>query len=252
MPRKRARNRACPALLLAALWLPCCAPSERPSLPPPARGAENIFFGGYEWRVLAAQDGKALLLAEEIIAFNIYDVRVLPGIGVPVTWESSALREYLNGEFYGSFSEEDRARIIETVNKNGDNPWYGKAYTSKGGGDTSDKIFLLSIEEVLHYFGGGALPGEPAKDTWVNDQYNASRIALTALPHPHRPEDFPAGTAWLWWLRSPGAPAGFYGGAFHESGISRAAFVSAAGYVSVYGFPVDEAEGVRPALWLEL
>ncbi|WP_330393865.1 DUF6273 domain-containing protein [Anaerocolumna xylanovorans] len=49
-----------------------------------------------------------------------------------------------------SFNATDKSRIIPVINKNPDNQWYG----SKGGADTRDSIFLLSVEEVVcQHFG---------------------------------------------------------------------------------------------------
>lgn len=67
-----------------------------------------------------------------------------------ITWAECSLQKYLNGEFYDKFSAADQSRIIQVVNKNPDNQWYG----SKGGKDTQDGIFLLSLEEAAcKYFG---------------------------------------------------------------------------------------------------
>lgn len=62
-----------------------------------------------------------------------------------ITWADCELRKYLNGEFYDKFSEINKSRIIPVTNKNPDNPWYG----AKGGEDTQDNIFLLTIEDVV-------------------------------------------------------------------------------------------------------
>jgi len=128
---------------------------------------EIIEFGGYDWRVLDMQDGKALILSELVLESRAY--QVIPG---GMQWGSSDIRDYLNGEFYNSFNEADRARIIETTVVNNDNP----KYEIWGGADTEDKIFLLSIDEVNEYF---------------ND--DNSRIAKNER-----------GSPMLWWLRSPG------------------------------------------------
>ena len=101
-------------------------------------------FGGYDWRVLAAENSKALLISEYVLEKRSYD-----SDQEDITWERCTLRTYLNREFYNSFSSEDRNRIIETVNSNSNNLWYG----TPGGNDTRDKIFLLSLEEADKYFG---------------------------------------------------------------------------------------------------
>ena len=101
-----------------------------------------IPFGGHEWRVLEVRGDRALLISEYIIELRAYHYRE-----EAVTWETSAIRHYLNNEFLNSFRRADRARIPETRLANNDNPWFG----TYGGDDTYDKIFLLSLEEVVQY-----------------------------------------------------------------------------------------------------
>jgi hypothetical protein len=61
-----------------------------------------IEFGGYEWRVLDVQDGKALLLSEHVLEYRpFHDERVW------ITWEDCDLRTYLNSKFYDSFGADD-------------------------------------------------------------------------------------------------------------------------------------------------
>jgi hypothetical protein len=104
-------------------------------------------FGGYTWRVLDLQEGKALLLCEKVIeqrAYNSSGGEAKKGN----TWAECGLRDYLNSSFYNSLGQ-DKTQVAEMLVVNYDNLWYGTA----GGEDTSDRIFLLSIEEADRYFG---------------------------------------------------------------------------------------------------
>jgi hypothetical protein len=155
----------------------------------------------------------------------------------------------LNGEFYDSFSPDDRARIVPTRNSNKDNQWYyAEAMASRydfwiqhvprGGTDTDDYIFLLSLEEVVRYFGdSGQLANIPSENTRrIDDQYNEARIAYSAVEGPWGDS---AGSASWWRLRSPGYFSNF------------AAFVGGIGVLYVDGDIVTGGYiGVRPALWL--
>ena len=183
-----------------------------------------ISFGKYEWRVLAMQKGKALIISEMVIENRPYDENE------DATWEQCALRKYLNGEFYNRFSADERSRIEVTANTNNDNPWYGIS----GGEATEDRIFLLSLEEAAKYFGdSGQLTNGPlttftGKNTFIDDKYNSARKAVNTN---HKP-------SW-WWLRSPGSFDG------------SASLVLDDGTILLYGFGVDSRTGgVRPALWL--
>ena len=126
-----------------------------------------IKFGGIGWLVLDIQGGMALILAERIICKRHYHDNY-----EPTTWEHSALRKWLNGEYYNQFSAEEKQMIAPVRRRNSENPRYG----TSGGNSTTDKISLLSIDGVRKY-----LPN-------AND-----RIVLDENDKPSS-----------WWLRSPG------------------------------------------------
>jgi hypothetical protein len=117
-----------------------CPECYHPIKPIPIPSGGKIRFGEYDWYVLDRQDDRALILTEKVI-----DTRAYHDQEVEVTWETCDLRKYLNGEFYNSFGESDRARIIKVTKENNDNPWYG----TNGGNPTTDGIFLLSIDKKM-------------------------------------------------------------------------------------------------------
>jgi hypothetical protein len=184
-----------------------------------------IKFGAYDWRVLDVQSGRALIISKEILEEKPYNEKF-----EDTTREQCTLRKYLNNEFYNKFNSSEKAKIAETTLPNNDNPWFG----TKGGNNTKDRIFLLSLEEVVKYFGdSGQLKNRPSDDAWyIDDQYNSARIAKLN------------GSARWWWLRSPGDFS--YG----------AAFVTSDGIVHVGGHPIHSSggggAGVRPALFMNL
>ena len=102
----------------------------------------SYVFGEYEWRVLDIRDGKALLVTQDVIALRSFNTTDDPA------WETCSLRQYLNGEFYESFSGADRARIIETDITT---TQYIDEETEDGV-VTKDRIFLLSTGEVVAHF----------------------------------------------------------------------------------------------------
>jgi len=163
----------------------------------------NLEFGPYKWRVLNVQSDKALLITEDVIKKRPYNYNL-----TYVTWETCALRQYLNGEFYNKFNSECKSQILLTNNNNPDNPQHG----TKGGNNTQDHIFLLSIDEVKKYF---------------------SRDSGRVAKH--------AGMACLWWLRSPGLYSSL------AAYVHRGGSVVVPGY---HVFP--RGFGVRPAFWLNL
>ena len=177
-----------------------------------SNGAEAI-----EWLVLDVSDGSALVTSRYGL-----DVKAYNEEWISVTWETSTIRAWLNGEFYASaFTEQERNLIALSEVENADNPVYGK----DGGNDTQDRVFLLSLDEAERYFADDdARRLKPtdyavARDVWVNSDN---------------------GNAW-WWLRSPG----HYG--------RNAAGVGSFGSISNDGPYVDlGGNAVRPALRIKI
>ena len=192
---------------------------------PDPRVGNTIYFGHRNWRVLEIQGKKALLLSENIIEIKWYHEK-----DTRISWADCSLRRYLNDTFYDALSKEEQFRISQTKVGNAKNPWFG----TNGGDGTADKIFLLSIAEVVKYFGDSKeIRKNPKNIGHIEDRYNEARIA----------KDIKGLAAW-WWLRSPGYSR------------NRAAFVSASGALYIYGGIVcgesGSGGGVRPALWLDV
>ncbi len=201
-----------------------------------------------------------LILTEKVTERRVYHSQECE-----ITWEICDMRKYLNGEFYNSFNEADRRRILEVVNENSDNPWYG----TSGGNPTKDRIFLLSIAEVIKYFGDSGqiktrymYPNcDWCKDEflpWVDDQFNLNRRAVDG-----------SGMVVSWRLRSPGANGrlvanvmGNCGDEYDHGGIgvsggggdlsSDGHFIFDASDVLTVLDKDSNINGVRPALWLRM
>ena len=103
--------------------------------------AANIYdvvtFGDYDWYVIDKRDDGVTLLMKENLTTKGYN-----DSSASVTWETCSLRTYLNGEFYNSFSAEEKAKIVKTSITNPDNG------SVSGGNNTEDYIYLLSIAEA--------------------------------------------------------------------------------------------------------
>ncbi|MBE6966734.1 MAG: hypothetical protein E7441_11960, partial [Ruminococcaceae bacterium] len=111
-----------------------------------------------KWHVLSNADRKLFLLSDQTLdTFNYHDKNE------NVTWETSTMRSWLNGyaasfntggdsgidytsdNFLNTaFSAKDQTAIADTTVVNDDNP----DYQTEGGNNTTDKVFLLSIEEA--------------------------------------------------------------------------------------------------------
>ena len=101
-----------------------------------------------EWLVLARDGNKALLISRYGLDAQPYNTD-----HTSVTWETCTLRTWLNVTFYNkAFSSDEQAAILTTSVDNGKNQGYSKWSTS-GGNNTEDKVFLLSYAEANKYFG---------------------------------------------------------------------------------------------------
>ena len=195
-----------------------------------------------KWRVLSNASGQLFLLSDQNL-----DVFQYHTDSESVTWEKSTMRSWLNGygaaqntgsdngidytsdNFIGTaFSEKEQKAIADTTVVNDDNP----DHNTEGGNDTTDQIFLLSLEEVQN------------ADYGFTD--NSSRIATNTAYVAGGGEIggnmlHGVGEADYWWLRSPGDLD------------HRATGVSVDGGVGGYGYSVRIAYlAVRPAFNLDL
>jgi hypothetical protein len=181
-----------------------------------------VRFGAYDWQVLDVQESRALIITKDIVEKRVYHKETKA-----VTWAECDLRTYLNEEWYHQFCGEEQARIVETDNQNAPNQWF----KTDGGSKTRDNIFLLSLDEVIKYFGNsGQLEYKnPSNKYWIKDEYNHAR--QSKLNNAYK---------W-WWLRSPGLWP------------NCAVFVFGIGSIAVSGHRIyNDGGGVRPALWLDL
>lgn len=171
-----------------------------------------VVFGNLEWIELAQSDNKVLLITKDCIDLRSYNEE-----RTDVTWENCSLRAYLNGEWYNNtFNQREKERIVRTKVVNSRN----EKYKTEGGEDTSDKVFLLSIDDIHKYF--------------------SSPEALIAT-YDFEEDDEIVHTEQAWWLRTPGC-----------SSID-ASYVDGNGDIPLAGTTVTNKEyGVRPAIWVEL
>lgn len=190
---------------------------------------DKITFGTYkqdasngikdiEWLVLAKENNKILVISDKALDCQRYN-----NIGgYRTTWELCSLRKWLNDSFFNAaFSEEERALIQSTTVSADRNPAYG----TDPGNATTDKVFLLSINEAEKYFS--------------DDQVRV--CAPTAYAKADREHLYTTSTVCSWWLRSPGRYP------------SEAAFVLISGIINNVGCDVSfDLYFIRPALWISI
>lgn len=203
-----------------------------------------IKFGGYDWEILDIQDNKALVITSSVVSCfpftsDYYDEHC---------WAVSALRSYLNGEFYlSTFSDEEKEAIIETEINNDVNLVTG----IQSGPITTDKLFVLSLDEVLHYFGGSSLESVQMSEYYdfvIDDSNNAYRKAthiggtyVEWIGDYKHTISFKKNEDCWWWLRTMG---------YDEN---RVVCVDYDGSVIIDGYRGSQGQGgVRPAMWIDM
>lgn len=185
-----------------------------------------------KWLVLEKEGNRALLI-------SLFNVNVYPFMtddeyfeivdrGELVCWKSSTVRTWLNeGLYQWIFTEKEKSCVCESVIHTPDNPIYG----TDGGEDTTDYLFLLSIEEAEKYF-----PTDEARKTQIVPDVDIEQYDLMPGTHILNTTDY-----YDWWLRSPGEAEGYF------AGIGRFGDIMVEGQ-----WRSDEEVSIRPAMWVDL
>lgn len=200
---------------------------------------DKITFGSYpfyedgrtkaiDWIILDIDEDNALVISDYALDNVSYNKEF-----VEITWEESTIKQWLNETFINkAFTPEQRSKIIKSRIANKDNA----EYKTRGGEDIYDKLFLLSIEEVMKYFKDDesriAYPTPYAKSS---NSVNGYLYQSTSHVRKDR-----GGSCW-WWLRSPG---------YHQN---NAADIGSVGKLNSKGVDVNSVNGaVRPAFRINL
>ncbi len=202
---------------------------ERKPQAPGVRAGDTLLFGRYpqdaagkeqpiEWRVLAVEAGRALLISEYALDCKPYNAKK-----EKIGWAEATLRIWLNREFYNqAFNEEEKRRIVHAAVRIDPESEFDTVTTA------SDDVFLLSREEAEKYF------ADDAARVCAPTRFAAGHGAVQYQMHSAHG----VGTCW-WWLRSRGddgcSAASVYGGGSADGSNE-----------------VDHIFlGVRPAIWLK-
>ncbi|MBQ8086615.1 MAG: hypothetical protein IJ232_10980 [Lachnospiraceae bacterium] len=210
---------------------------------------DKIQFGSYpqdmkemtktpiKWRILDIDsEGNAFLLADEALDCKPYNTE-----RTECTWETCTLRDWLNGTdgyadnesafINAAFTSEERESIISTNVVNIDNP----SYHTAGGNNTTDKVYLLSIQEASNTSYGFAATFDSNSTT---RQAKATDYAKSNGAYVDK-SDSTAGNCY-WWLRSPGVDTNYAAFVIFDWGYYDGSYVN------------DDYIAVRPALHINL
>lgn len=229
-----------------------------------------VYFGRYpqsdasgkksdpiKWRVLSVNGNDAFLVADcnlDTVKYNEQEKNV--------TWETCTIRSWLNG--YGfvdnafkkdyrsdnflnrAFGASEQDAIKLTPVKNSGNVYYN----GTGGGNTNDKVFLLSYEEVTNTaYGFMAVSNDNIKEGMFHSKYISEDQAKTRKNTAYVGAGGTygyknlkaAGENGFWWLRTSGEY------------LTDGMYVGYTGRTHLNGnFVNTESYGVCPALHLDL
>ena len=214
------------------------------AVPKPEYIWETIEFGSYEqdnnlnngkepieWYILSKTDTEMFVMSKYVLDCKQYNEE-----NTEVTWETCTLRKWLNEDFYKeAFDSTEQSKIKTSNVKNSNN----SDYDISGGNDTRDKVFLLSIEDILNtdYGFSGSKYGSDINITCAPTAY-AKTQGVTPLGNN---TTIDGEESCRWWLRSPGRYA-YY-----------AANVTGRGTPDSGGYQVDRSSfGVRPVMIINL
>jgi hypothetical protein len=178
------------------------------------------------------EDDKALIISKDITHVNMPYNKELEDC----FWETCTLREWLNNDFLGTFSQSEQSRIILSNIIREHSHWY----ETKDDYFIQDRIFLLSISEVIQYFGDGNKISD-FKNYLNTVGYIANEYSKERISHYQ-------GVRTDWWLRSPGKDKIYNGGMLQ---YTSALIVLSTGIINYSGNACNYYGGVRPALWLK-
>lgn len=190
-----------------------------PATLPDVYPGDVVSFGEYqgqpiEWIVVERDGEEAVLLSKDVLFEQSYNAEE-----GGTTWEESSLRSYLNQDFYEeAFIKSEQKIIVPSQLVNLDSPIYGangigdwtvpadSPMYPAGGNPTEDCVYLLSAEDVEHYFHitpadfNGADYGLSGGIPWEEYAERCNRMSAGIL----KATDL-NGNAHGWWLRTPGS-----------------------------------------------
>ncbi len=170
-----------------------------------SNGAEPI-----EWIVLEENGDEKLLVSRYILDSMVYNKE-----DAPTTWETSALREWINTEFFNSaFNEAEQERVLTSHVTNADNAYFGVS----GGNDTDDKVYILDAGEIKKYFNYNYYRDEGMYGFGMDLITEATKYARSRGSDNYSPDgdlffiyetygytsDFLNMSGTIWWERTPG------------------------------------------------
>ena len=199
----------------------------------------TVLFGAYpqgpitseekdpvEWIVLDRDGSKLMLITKYAVDALPYMKYSYNRDHTPVTWRTCLLREWLNGTFLETAFDPGEIRMLNRT----------RLKNSDGSFDTTDRVYLLSVQEAEQYFAS-----DEARKCYATQfaiEFGAYRSSIEPTC--------------LWWLRTP-----IYSETdllLQEVGTYatyRIACVGTSGQIVAVGHNLDCLYGVRPVIQVD-
>ena len=170
--------------------------------------------------MLANEGNRSLLISRYALDGQPYHTEQ-----IDVTWETCSLRSWLNSTFLNTAFTADEQKAIRKTSVDNSTSQRRSNFSTSGGNNTTDRIFLLSYAEAEKYFGS-----------------DSDRICKpTAYAKAQQGYSNPSGNCW-WYLRSPGFFQNTAAIVIEDGSLGLSTDVCYSRFV----------EAVRPAFWIDL
>lgn len=195
---------------------------------------EHVKFGKY-WQGESESEGKTPIewivasnCAKEVLLISLFciDRKKFDENNTP-NWKDSTIRKWLNGDFFNeAFNDDEKEFIVESEILN--NNLLVEDVKEK----TLDKVFLLSVEEIIKYFN-------------TNESRMAAATKYAITHNAYRDSNYKTkegNPTCYWWTRS----IGNHFSHSHVAGINYFGYIGASG-----NLPNANNFAIRPALWIK-
>ena len=214
---------------------------------------DTVTFGAYEqdgnldngkekieWIVLDKKDNEYLLLSKYVLDYCQFQKNKVEGASI--SWNNSEIRIWANSEFFNeAFSEDDKSHVIQNSIDNTINDYYNLR-------PTEDKVFLLSIDEIIKYFGN---KNENYDGVAINNYINVNERSRTFATGFARKRGVIIGTKNEMSPNGKVYVCGYYTRSMRNSNFNQVSYINeigADGFISVYD--AWKRFGFRPAVWV--
>lgn len=187
------------------------------------------------WRILAEEDGKALLFCDSVVEYRWYD-------DSRNNWAESEIRQWLNDTFYTTAFNDLQQDLISTIMVDNSPASTGYETNQYACPATVDNVFLLSYAEIVNSEYGflGDLEPDEARIVRASDYSRAKGITIAT----DTVENYGAAK---YFLRSPSCNEPYCIMIVDESGVSGNHYWDAVNNNLTYG-----TQGICPAMWITL